>query len=349
MAKVEEIYWRSYQEYEGPFYGGKVKFKLPKDPTVQDKYLAAIVAIESGHYDAINMYDRMIVSVGLIQFGEANIFSVTKLIGSICDAGKEAYVQECLKPGLQISNSTFRKNHKGIWRFFMGDMEVNSLALQHTLFLGCDGRKGSWTPETKLRAKTWAACFATILENLEICEIQKKFTEDRLYGFLTAEAKKVLFDDKTTSPWADATRAIYLTYAINAPRIAGDMLVATKFVGEKWSQEWCLSLIKKLTFGPNIKIYPIRYDAVRPVIESMFGVELPKTAVALDSLKILKSDVQPKAEPPVQSAPPAAINKELIKELNAIVLAPPVKLEKNPSFLGFLFDMIKKVFSLFRK
>ena len=350
MAKVEEIYWRSYQDYEGPFYSGKFKFRLPEKPSIQEKYLATIVAIESGHYDAINMYDRMIISCGLIQFGEANIFGVSRLLGEICDAGQESFVQECLKPALQISNCTFRKNHKGIWRFFLGDMEVNSVALQKNLFLGCEGSTGSWTPETKLRAKTWAAAVASVLENDKAGEIQKNYTIDRLMGFVTPEAKKMLFDDKTSSPWADATRAIYLTFAINAPRVAGDMLNSTKFVGDKWSQEWCLSLVKRLTFGPMIKIYPIRYDAARPVVENLFGVELPKTAVALDGIKLkpagrqLASLKEEKVESPKTTT---TLNQGLVKEMNQIVLKEPAKLEKNPSFLEFLFGFIKGFFSIF--
>ena len=353
MVKVEDIYWSLYQEFEGPFYRGKTKFELPKSPSLQDKYLASITAIESGHYDAINMYDRMILTVGLIQWGEANTFSVSKLLGAICDSGKESVVQEHLKPALKISNSSFRKNHKGIWRFFIGDSEVNSIALQQQLFLGCDGRKGKWNNELRLYAKTWAAAVASVFEDPCTHEIQKKFTVDRLMGFVPAEVKKSLFDDKTSTPWADATRAIYLTFAINLPRVAGEMFSSTKFVGKKWSKEWCLSLIKRLTFGPNIKIYPKRYDALRPIVESLFGVDLPNNSAELEKWSFVQpEEVKPIiVSAPIDSKPvsTATIDKELINELNAIVAAPPVKLQKNPSFLGFLFDMIKKFFLLFNR
>jgi len=336
MTKVEDISWGSYQEYEGPFYRGKVKFVLPINPTINDKRLAAITAVESGHYDAINMYDRMIVSVGLIQFGEANIYSVSKLLGVICESGLEGVVQKHLKRALQSSNATFKKNNKGIWKFFVDNVEVNNLSAQQKLFLCCDGRKGSWTDEKKLHAKTWAASIASVLEDPQTIEIQKKYTCDRFMGFVMADARKSLFDDKTSLPWADATRTIYLTFAINLPRIAGEMFSSTKFIGEKWSQEWCISLIKRLTFGPNIRIYPERYDAFRPVIERLYGIELPKKSKNLNEWK--------RSEPVVIVSEMPKLNNHLIDELNQIIIS-----QNNPviSVKTGLIDSVKKFFSFF--
>jgi hypothetical protein len=353
MAKIEDIAWSSYQEYEGPFYRGKTKFSLPPNPTLIDKRLAAITAIESGHYDAINMYDRMILTVGLIQWGEANTFSVSKLLGHMCDAGLEPVIQGCLRPALNASGATFKITPKGNWRFFIGDAEVNSIALQQKLFLGCDGRKGKWTDETKARAKQWAVCMASILEDPKTIEIQKTYTGDRLLGFVTSGAKKILFDDTDSSTWAEATRTIYLTYAINLPRIASDMLNATKFIGEKWSPEWCLCLIKKLTHGPNIKIYPARYNAVRPVIENLYGIELPKNADLLNVWKpapVIEDKQDLSVEPiitqpvqPVQIMQPVITEGTLI-ELNQIVS--PVSPTSQTSFLKLILDFLRKIFNL---
>ena len=99
-----------------------------------------------------------------------------------------------------------------------------------------------------------------------------------------------------------------------------------------------------------IKIYPIRYDAARPVVENLFGVELPKTAVALDGIKLkpagrqLASLKEEKVESPKTTT---TLNQGLVKEMNQIVLKEPAKLEKNPSFLEFLFGFIKGFFSIF--
>jgi hypothetical protein len=64
---------------------------------------------------------------------------------------------------------------------------------------------------------------------------------------------------------------------------------------EKFSPDWCVEVLKQLTFGPQIAIYPQRYKAIRPVLERLFGVDLPDYA---DDLKTWKSSVlTPPADP----------------------------------------------------
>lgn len=67
LTQTNVILWGSYKEYEGPFFMGKRSFILPQHPTEADKQLEVITAAEGGHYDAINMYDRGIISVGISQ------------------------------------------------------------------------------------------------------------------------------------------------------------------------------------------------------------------------------------------------------------------------------------------
>lgn len=348
MAKTSDISWGSYNEHEGPFYKGKIQFKLQRNPTINDKRLAAIVSVEGGMYDAINMYDRMILSAGLIQWGEANNFFVTKLLGFICDSGLEHIVKDCLTPALEYSGSSLKKNSNGIWRFFIGDVEVNSLALQQKLFLGCDGRKKSWTDENqKFKAKLWASCIASILEDPLTYEIQKKFTVDRLTGFVSSDVKKILFDDKTSTPWAEATRAIYLTFAVNLPRVAGEMFRLTKFVGKKWSEQWCMCLIKKLTFGAGIKIYPGRYNTLRPIIEDLFDVHLPIDA---DHLSRWNAADYNEHEPNTQNENEKNsinLNNDLIEELNRIVIIEPAHPVQQQDFM--IVKLFKDIFSFFKK
>lgn len=342
MTKVEDIGWGSYQEFEGPFYRGKVKFELPSSPTLVDKQLAAITAVESGHYDAINMYDRMIVTVGLIQWGEANTFSVSKMLGHLCESGLESVVQSHLKPALNASGASFKISKNNNWRFFIGDLEVNSVLLQQKLFLRCDGRKGSWTEQNKNHAKLWAACLASVFEDPKTREVQKRYTANRLLGFVMANARKSLFEDNASTDWAEATRAIYLTFAINLPRIAGEMFSSTKFVGNKWSKDWCLCLIKRLTFGPNIKIYPKRYDAIRPVIEKLFSIDLPKSSNDLMSWQPNVKDGN--LNDHHENKP--VIHQQTLVELNNIVMnQKPIEIKKQGSsnFITTFVDFLKKI------
>src|SRR5512138_1105983 len=83
MPKPEDIKWSSYQTFEGPFFIGTQGFKLPEQPTFNDRILAVITATEGGHWNAINMYDRCIMTVGLIQWCEAGQYSVSDMLGAL--------------------------------------------------------------------------------------------------------------------------------------------------------------------------------------------------------------------------------------------------------------------------
>jgi hypothetical protein len=63
----DQIGWSTYEGCEGPYFRGDIPFQEPKNPDFLDKCLATVTATESGHYDAVNMYDSGILSVGLIQ------------------------------------------------------------------------------------------------------------------------------------------------------------------------------------------------------------------------------------------------------------------------------------------
>jgi hypothetical protein len=284
MTTPEDIHWGAYQEYEGPFYKGKIPYQIPEKPQDFDKLIAVITATEGGRYDAINMYDRMILSVGLIQWGEAGIFAVSNLLGEVCNQLSPDVVLQPLQTVLNIQDVEFKKNPKGQWRFFLKGKEVTTITEQQQLFLGCDGHKGNWTPTAKAHAKSWAAAVANVWVNPKAQEIQRRYTANKVLGFAMKESKALLFNDTLPSTsWIGAMRAIYLSFAANLPKTANDMLISTKFIGEKWSEEWCISLIKQLTLGPKIGIYPRRYDAIRPVVEKLYGINLPKTVKDLES------------------------------------------------------------------
>jgi hypothetical protein len=234
------------------------------------------------------MYDRMIVSVSVIQWGEAGQYSVSDLLGLVAERIGVDYVNQALNPALVLANAKFTKTTKGKWRFVFNDRmgEVDCIEKQRLLFLSCSGKKGAWTETSKHYAKTWAVCLANVWENPKAREIQIEYTKKRLMGFVTPKAKEILFFDVTQNlsvGWCGAVRAAYLSFAANLPAIAAEQLeIATKAsLHEKWSEPWCISVIKQLTFGPGIKIYPGRYEKIRPVIENYFDVKLPQTAIIL--------------------------------------------------------------------
>lgn len=67
-AVLPKIGWGGYADWEGPWYRGSVPYALPTDrePTFIEKVGAVVTATEGGCLDAINMYDRCVLTVGFI-------------------------------------------------------------------------------------------------------------------------------------------------------------------------------------------------------------------------------------------------------------------------------------------
>ena len=295
MTTPNEIGWGTYQQYEGPFFRGKVAFDLPDvsktslgpcgGKPLDARLLAVVTATEGGRYDAINMYDRCIVSVGLIQWCEAGQYSVSAMLGRIIE--RDPSLLEPLSPALAASNAEFKKNASGKHRFFFrdGTGEVDSGDKQRRLFFqNCSGLKGCWQDAPKAHAKHWAACLADMLAQPLARVVQVEHTLPKLVGFCMPDAKKILFEeDLPNEGLVGAVRAAYISFAANLPAVANthlkEAIGTTK--APKWSREWALDVLRSLTFGPKIAIYPHRYKAIRPVLERLYGVDLPDLAEEL--------------------------------------------------------------------
>jgi hypothetical protein len=285
---IDQVRWGSYKEYEGPWFHGVHGFKMPDVPDEADRYMAIITAAEGGHYDSINMYDRGIVSVGIIQYIEAGSFNVSNMLGHVIEKCGSNAVMIPLKPALDLCNATFKKNALGLWRFHFNDArgEVNTSEKSKELFLGCSGLKQPvppqkpWTPETKERAKLWTVCMANVWSSPMTQRAQHTFIRPRLPGFVMADAKAIVFDKQPSSPWVDALRAAFMSFAINLPLAANNQakIASATLKSPKWSEAWCIGMLKQLTFGPNITIYATRYNNIRPLMEKLWGISLPKTA-----------------------------------------------------------------------
>jgi hypothetical protein len=162
--------------------------------------------------------------------------------------------------------------------------EVDTLQEQQQFFLNCDGLKGSWTPEACEYAKKWAAAVATVWEQPGAQVVQVDYTAKRLKGFLLPEARKV-YDAAPETGTGQAFRAAYLSFAANNPTWANSSLrkglATTK---EPWSHGWLEDVLQALTFASGVTIYPHRYNAIRPVLEKLYNVNLPDFATELGKL-----------------------------------------------------------------
>jgi len=278
MTDSVNIRWGSYREFSGPWYSGTISFELPDDPTEDEKILAVVTATEGGRYDAINMYDRMILSIGLIQFAEAGQFMASQLLGACRKAGApmDRFKAECRRNGC-----TFELVDSDKWRFRLGELVVDTIKEQQQLFLGgSSGRTDAWDSVQRQTARQWAAAIATDLQHPRALAAQKLFTVDHLMGFVMPAAKKMLFSDELSeTPELQAARAAYVSFAANNPTIAQRSLMATGY--QPTEPGFLVDVLRRLTFHSGIAIYPDRYNKIRPVLERCYGVDLPDFAAEL--------------------------------------------------------------------
>lgn len=313
MVTAEDVGWGKYSKYEGPLHYGLGQFSPTSFPSDGHKLLDIITQTEGGSPSAVNGYDRCIISVGMLQWCEAKYFLSSKLLGHIAETNHG--LLHPLQDVLRASGASFKPKPGGKWRFFIGSEEVDEAEEQHRLFFaGANGRQGSWTdgyPEgTKARdtkeglhAREWVAAFVNTLNQPAAIDAQVEYTAARMTNFATKEAKAILFaDDKPLQGWPGAVQAGFLSFAANLPAVASKHLqrAVKASTAPKWSEDWCISILQELTFGPGISIYPHRYDKIRPKLEEHFGVDLPDFA---KELKTWEDDLDDGHDAPTTSEP----------------------------------------------
>ena len=276
--------WGSYAEFEGPLYWGKWKYTLPASPSDSDKVIATITATEGGAYDAVNCYDICIFTGGLIQWCERGQYSVSAMLGAVSEKEPEL-VQNCLRPAMQAAGVTFRRSDKG-WRFYFNDGRlVMTEAEQRQQFFGSPtvGKKGTWQEANKELARNWTACFINIWQSEQARKGQVEFTARGLISnFVFGEARAQLFgggSPQENTGLVGAVRAAYVSFAANNPAKTLAAYKTAQAAGlPMWSQQWAVEVLKQMTYAPKIAIYPERYNKIRPVLERLYGVDLPDMA-----------------------------------------------------------------------
>lgn len=281
MVTVGQIGWSHYHSNEGPFFGGVVKvLEAPRTASFAERVLSLTAAAEGGHYDAINMYDTGLVSVGAIQFIDAGSFQVTDMLGAVADELGVDYVNAALQPALDLTKTTFTKV-LNVWRFAAdGSGAVVNKEAQKQLYFGdANGNTlGTFDDAKRLRAKTWAACLANVWADPRAIDVQSQFTLPRLIsGFVWAELKQDLFTgDQPEDGWLGALRAMLLSFAVNAPAIVVKRYAACRSNGLTFGTPgWCLAVLRGVVVGAGVDVWPARWVAERALAKRMFGVTLP--------------------------------------------------------------------------
>lgn len=284
QVQLNDIKWGSYDIYEGPYYHGRWQYELPENVTIEDKIIYAITATEGGTYDAVNMYDSCIMTLGICQWCD-RWHLTTRMLGYIAEYGGVELIMKHVRdmnlPQKLGKTITFKRNRNKSWRWYLNDVECHTPEkLREIYFHGSSGKIGQWSEYQKDIARRWAVALARVWDSEIARNLQVKYSAMRVDMFAMADGKRVLLNDN--SSWdgiVGATKAIYLAYAANNPAAANQQIkVAESTVkDQKWSRAWCINVIKQIVFGSDIQIWPGRYDRLRDEIEMLFDVELPKT------------------------------------------------------------------------
>lgn len=278
-AYLERIREGSYQQYWGPWTRGVYRFVIGDNPDFRRKMLGVLTATEGGRYGAVNMYDRCILTVGLIQWCEAaNIFGVTKMLKKCLEADAKlltSYMAE-LPGDLLFTEAGF---------IFKGKV-VKTKADQRAAFLGgSSGLRGQWSDEQKKHAWRVCAVMSAIWSEEKFRAIQEEYTSKRLLGFVMPKTKKILFKDGYPTEGAEgALRCLVMSYAGNLPANADKhfrVVHGTVPYQEGDAMQRLILVAEEMAFGSGIGIWPHRYDAIRPVLEKQFGIDLPDFAKQL--------------------------------------------------------------------
>lgn len=287
----DDIGWASYRQYEGPFYRGSAPFTMPPSPTDEDLILQVITATEGGHYDAYNGYDKCACTLGVIQWCDRGQFSVCDMLGHTAEADIsliQPVLEWCRELGVE-----FRQNARGRWRYFVVHSsgsdalplgEVDRPSEQDKLYrLRSSGHRGTWDERSIAHAKKWAAALASVYHDRIAQRAQVEFTVNRLHSFVQQRVRG-LFDGAPDTGLGRAFQAAYLSFAANNPTWAATHLqrAALSTRATAYSEDWLVEVLRELTFGPGIAIYPERYDAIRPVLERYYGIDLPDMAGELE-------------------------------------------------------------------
>lgn len=276
----DSVKWSSFDRWEGPVIWGAYPYAMPSAPSWAEKVMWIVSATE-GNLDSVNMYDRAICSVGVIQWTELTGLNVSNILGLVAQRAPKAFAE--LGDAMERSAVKLERSPAGLWRFRRGEEWLDSAEKVRGMYLAGSGLKGFWSREQKAHASAWCAGLANVFTHEEAQQAQVEFTANRLQGFGLAPAVRVLWDGTCPSNTGiqGAARAAFLSYAINLPAVASKAVLKLETRQEKWSLPWLRDFLKTLVFGSGVAIWPARYDRIRPRLEAMFAVDLPDFAEEL--------------------------------------------------------------------
>jgi hypothetical protein len=268
-----------------------IPYRLPAQPDFGDLLVQIVTTTEGGTYDAINMYDTCIISIGLIQLCE-KLFLVSNMLGECAKTDLSA-VQNALKE-LPIPASLQKDGGKWFIGFTDSRGPANLPDKMRTLYFGgATGEKGKWEDKQKQYAKEVAAAFASMWNSPELQTGQLRYVKARIMSFIMPRSKQILFSNDIQDGYEGALKAAFVSFSLNLPAVADKWLFQTTqnpaWAGSSSKDRFFLAM-KNITFGPQIAIWPGRYDKIHPVLEKLFQVSIPSLKELADGINHSVSD-----------------------------------------------------------
>lgn len=258
MIKVS---WGKYRSLSGPFTHGDV-------PVLNEMCaeIRVIAATEGGSWNAVNMYDAGIISVGCLQVIENRLGYVSSLF------------QEFVKKGVDVNRYLYdsvgiRFNADG--RFVLD----KSTDPRYVWLLGSDQK--SWSSEQTEHATKCCQAMAKTLGLPLAVEAQRNWIRKGFLSrfFFSGDAEQLVREYKDPNACERHQYAAYLCYlsfAVNLPAKAARMLSSYKSATKLpyGSVEWCRGMAQTLGYKSGIDIWPGRFRKIVVTIEQITGVDL---------------------------------------------------------------------------
>lgn len=282
MVALADVRWGKYMGYQGPWHPGRFKYVLPANPTEADRRIAVITATEGGTLDAINRYDKCIDTQGVIQWcNRAPQHSVDKLYALVARKLPAAVDQynaalDSIGYKFDVASGLHVRNRDAAL--------VNTPALQCELYFDRpdNAAHSPWTEAQQHRAKQFVVWSLKFWESPEARAVQVEYTAARLESFFLYKFSAELFHMVDDSDIGRAFQAVLLSFAASNPLLTCRSSEAAyrEAVGhlQPWSLEWLAHFCYYWVFHANIAIYPGRYAKLVPVIQQLYGVQLPVLA-----------------------------------------------------------------------
>lgn len=273
--------WGRYGNFEGPFYMGTLKVsEASQNDSFVKKILTITTSAEGGAFDAINMYDSGLLSVGAIQFIDAGQFHVANMFGRIADVDYDNLIAK-LKPALDVCKCTFQKQLDGQWRFvFDNGKPIVTTVQQKILYFGdANGNlSGTFTKEKIDRSKIWTSVAADVWTIPGAIDIQLTYTFERIVkDFTWGSLRKDLFVDNTEETGLiGLTKAMLVGFAVNSPAVVMNRYEkARNNKYDKYSDDWCFQILKDVVVGAGISIWKTRWNSNIKFTMKCFGINMP--------------------------------------------------------------------------